>query len=126
MAKLLNENFVSIKVDREERPDIDTIYMSVCQALTGHGGWPLTIIMSPDKRPFYAGTYFPKNNRMGLPGLITILKRVSETWVADKDKSIELGDKLVNVINQPADEEDSEIPDRDIIHEAFLTIQILI
>jgi len=119
VAKLLNENFISIKVDREERPDIDAIYMSVCQALTGHGGWPLTIIMSSDKKPFYAGTYFPKNDRMGLPGLMTILKKVSESWREKRDRLTELGSKVVNIINQPIDEEYSEIPDKDIIHEAF-------
>lgn len=66
IADILNKNFISIKVDREERPDIDSIYMSVCQALTGHGGWPLTVFMTPDKMPFFAGTYFPKNDRMGM------------------------------------------------------------
>ncbi|HHW48761.1 MAG TPA: thioredoxin domain-containing protein [Clostridiaceae bacterium] len=119
VAKLLNENFVSIKVDREERPDIDSIYMSVCQILTGHGGWPLTIIMSPDKKPFYAGTYFPKNDKMGLPGLMTILKRVSEFWTNKRGELIELGNKLISIINQPVDEGYGEIPDKSIIHEAF-------
>ncbi len=72
VANAMNQSFISIKVDREERPDIDNIYMSVCQMLTGHGGWPMTIIMTPDKKPFFAGTYFPKNtvgNRMGMIGL---------------------------------------------------------
>jgi len=69
VAEILNKNFVSIKVDREERPDIDSIYMTACQALTGHGGWPLTIIMTPDKKPFFAGTYFPKKDRMECPDL---------------------------------------------------------
>jgi uncharacterized protein YyaL (SSP411 family) len=63
VAKILNENFVSIKVDREERPDIDSIYMNVCLMFNGSGGWPLTIIMTPDKKPFFAGTYFPKYSR---------------------------------------------------------------
>ena len=73
VANILNKHFVAIKVDREERPDIDHIYMSVCQALTGSGGWPLTIFMTPEAKPFYAGTYFPKYDRMGMPGLISIL-----------------------------------------------------
>ena len=64
VAKILNENFISIKVDREERPEIDHLYMTVCQAMTGHGGWPLTIIMTPKKEPFFAGTYFPKQGRI--------------------------------------------------------------
>ena len=67
VARLLNQYFVSIKVDREERPDIDTVYMNVCQGMTGHGGWPLTIIMTPDKKPFFASTYLPKHDRSGLP-----------------------------------------------------------
>jgi uncharacterized protein YyaL (SSP411 family) len=85
VAKFLNKNFISIKVDREERPDVDHIYMTVCQAYTGHGGWPLTIIMTPDKKPFYAGTYFPKHDRMGMPGLMTILNKISEIWSKDKE-----------------------------------------
>jgi uncharacterized protein YyaL (SSP411 family) len=64
VAKLMNEVFVSIKVDREERPDIDNIYMTICQMMTGSGGWPLTIIMTPDKKPFFAGTYFSKDTRL--------------------------------------------------------------
>ncbi|HBC92714.1 MAG TPA: thioredoxin domain-containing protein, partial [Pelotomaculum sp.] len=80
VARLLNKDFIAIKVDREERPDIDSIYMTVCQALTGQGGWPMTIIMAPDAKPFFAGTYFPRHNRMGLPGIVTVLERASRAW----------------------------------------------
>ena len=73
VAELLNKNFISIKVDREERPDIDAVYMSVCQALTGAGGWPLTIIMTPEQKPFFAVTYFPKCCCYGQSGLTDIL-----------------------------------------------------
>ena len=69
IAKLMNDTFVSIKVDREERPDIDGVYMSICQMIAGSGGWPLTIIMTPDKKPFFAGTYFPSENRYGRIGM---------------------------------------------------------
>ena len=89
VAELLNKEYVAIKVDREERPDIDSIYMSVCQALTGQGGWPMTIIMTPDKKPFFAGTYFPKHNRMGMPGLITILERTSEAWKDSRESILD-------------------------------------
>ncbi len=75
VAGILNKNYVSVKVDREERPDVDHIYMAVCQALTGQGGWPLTVIMTPDKKPFFAGTYFPKEARWGRAGLMEILDR---------------------------------------------------
>lgn len=99
VAALLNEHFVSIKVDREERPDIDTIYMSVCQAITGHGGWPLTIIMTPDKKPFYAGTYFPKRDARGMPGLMTILSRLAELWQENKEDLITSGNKITEAVS---------------------------
>ena len=80
IAKLLNQGFICIKVDREERPDIDAVYMSVCQAVTGQGGWPLTIIMTPEQKPFFAGTYFPKERYYGRPGLMDILNEVLKLW----------------------------------------------
>ncbi len=87
VAQLLNENFISIKVDREERPEIDHLYMSVCQAMTGRGGWPLTIIMTPQKEPFFAGTYFPKSGRLGRPGMLELLPSIADAW---KNKRTEL------------------------------------
>lgn len=86
VAAYLNEYFVSIKVDREERPDIDSVYMTVCQSLTGQGGWPLTILMTPEGHPFYAGTYFPKQSRYGRPGLMDILKSLIKTWQNHREK----------------------------------------
>jgi len=80
VAQLMNEAFVSIKVDREERPDIDSLYMTVAQLLTGRGGWPLTIIMTPDKKPFYAATYIPKYSRQGAMGMMDLIPAVKETW----------------------------------------------
>ncbi len=80
IAELMNRAFISIKVDREERPDIDGVYMSICQMLTGSGGWPLTIIMTPDKKPFFAGTYFPKESRFGRIGMLELIPRISELW----------------------------------------------
>ena len=68
VAEILNEHYISIKVDREERPDVDAVYMSVCQALTGSGGWPLTILMTPQQKPFFAGTYFPKQKKIWAAG----------------------------------------------------------
>ncbi len=84
VAAILNEHYVAIKVDREERPDIDHIYMTYCQALQGEGGWPLTIIMTPDGHPFFAGTYFPKAPRYGRPGLIQILQEIARLWQTDR------------------------------------------
>lgn len=80
IAEILNQHFISIKVDKEERPDIDSIYMSVCQALTGRGGWPTTIFLTPDQKPFYAGTYFPKTARYGQVGLEQLLLAVHQKW----------------------------------------------
>ena len=85
VAKLLNDNFVSIKVDREELPEIDHLYMSVCQAMTGSGGWPLNIVMTPQKEPFFAGTYFPKDRRGGRSGMLQILPMISEAWATKRD-----------------------------------------
>ena len=80
VARLMNEHFINIKVDREERPDIDELYMTVAQLLTGRGGWPLTILMSPDQRPFFASTYIPKDSRYGRLGMMELIPRIAEVW----------------------------------------------
>lgn len=98
VAAALNEQFVSVKVDREERPDIDGVYMSVCQAMTGSGGWPLTVIMTPDKQPFFAGTYFPKHDRQGLPGLLRILQAVSKQWKENRTVLLDQSAQIVNFL----------------------------
>ena len=85
-ARVLNADFVAVKVDREERPDLDQHYMAICQSLTGAGGWPLTIVMTPDKRPFFAGTYFPRSRRWGRPGLLELLPAIAETWRANRQE----------------------------------------
>jgi len=79
-ARLMNESFVSIKVDREERPDIDAVYMDAVQAMTGQGGWPMTVFLTPEGEPFYAGTYFPPEDRHGLPGFPRLLSAIAEAW----------------------------------------------
>jgi uncharacterized protein YyaL (SSP411 family) len=86
VARLMNEHFINIKVDREERPDIDELYMTVAQLLTGRGGWPLTIIMSPDQRPFFASTYIPKDSRYGRPGMLELLPRIAEVWETRREE----------------------------------------
>ncbi|MCK9580669.1 MAG: thioredoxin domain-containing protein [Methanoregula sp.] len=80
VAAFLREHFIAVKVDREERPDIDSIYMTACQQMTGQGGWPLTVILTPEKKPFFAGTYYPKKTRGGIPGLLDILSRITLLW----------------------------------------------
>src|SRR5207253_3592049 len=79
-ARILNENFVNIKVDREERPDLDQIYMNAVQMMTGHGGWPMTVFLTPEGVPFYGGTYFPKENAHGMPSFKRVLESVSTTY----------------------------------------------
>lgn len=98
VAKLMNEAFISIKVDKEERPDIDKMYMTVCQLMTNSGGWPLTIIMTPDKKPFFAGTYFPKVSRFGGIGLIDLIKRVKDLWKNKKDEAYKASEKITNAL----------------------------
>ncbi|EKQ56747.1 MAG: thioredoxin domain containing protein [Clostridium sp. Maddingley MBC34-26] len=100
VAKIMNDNFVAVKVDREERPDVDSVYMTVCQALTGHGGWPLTIIMTPDQKPFYAGTYYPKKSKYNIPGLMDILNAVVKQWSEDKNKLISTSDGILSELGQ--------------------------
>jgi uncharacterized protein YyaL (SSP411 family) len=100
VADLLNAHFISVKVDREERPDIDQIYMSVCQALTGHGGWPLSILMTADQKPFFAGTYFPKTNRYGKPGLIEILQKVKTLWQEQQHQLLDTSEKLTTALHE--------------------------
>lgn len=94
-AKFLNNNFVSVKVDREERPDIDSVYMSVCQAFTGSGGWPMSIFMTWDKKPFFAGTYFPPYPRYGMPGFNSLLNTVNEQWKSNRDSLLKSAGQVV-------------------------------
>ncbi len=118
VAEALNRSFISIKVDREERPDIDHIYMNVCQALTGSGGWPLTILMTADKKPFYAGTYFPKQNRMGMPGLLSILESVRKAWTDNREDLLHSSNQILNAISRPESDTIEEF-NPNLIEEAF-------
>jgi uncharacterized protein YyaL (SSP411 family) len=125
VADILNKDFIAIKVDREERPDIDHVYMLFCQALTGHGGWPLTIFMTSDKKPFYAGTYFPKTSRYGQPGLMDILPRISQMWRQKKEELEESSEEIFDTIRDSAILQDkSEIP-KEIVHKVFNELEDL-
>ncbi len=100
IARLMNETFISIKVDREERPDIDGVYMAVCQMATGSGGWPLTIIMTPDKEPFFAATYIPKETRFGNIGMLELIPRVKELWSTRQSEVLESAGQLKTALQQ--------------------------
>jgi uncharacterized protein len=98
-AKLINDDFVAIKVDREERPDVDAVYMQATQAMTGHGGWPMTVFLTPDRRPFYAGTYFPPTPRHGMPSFGQVVTAVAEAW---RDRRTEINDSSAQIVDQLA------------------------
>ncbi|MGD8748044.1 MAG: thioredoxin domain-containing protein [Balneolaceae bacterium] len=100
VAKLMNNAFVNIKVDREERPDIDNTYMLVCQMLTGSGGWPLNVILTPDKKPFYAATYIPKHSRQGRPGMLELIPWISELWNNDREKINKSTDEITKAFQK--------------------------
>jgi uncharacterized protein YyaL (SSP411 family) len=99
-ARLMNEHFVSVKVDREERPDVDAIYMDAVQAMTGHGGWPMTVFLGPDGRPFFAGTYFPPEDRHGIPSFRKVLTAVAQAWRNEREKLLEQGERVTAAISR--------------------------
>ena len=98
VAALLNKVFVAVKVDREERPDIDSIYMTACQIMTGTGGWPLTIIMTPEKKPFFAGTYFPRESGFGAIGLKDLILNVQDIWNDNRAEALNSGDQILKAL----------------------------
>ena len=121
VAEYLNKNFISVKVDKEERPDIDSVYMTVCQAMTGSGGWPTTILMTPEQKPFFAGTYLPKHSNYGRFGLIELLSTVRRKWDAEPDSLIESGNQIAAALNQVEEHEtdgDGTVPGKPAVEKA--------
>ena len=119
VAQLLNENYISIKVDREELPEIDHVYMSVCQAMTGRGGWPLTIIMTPRKEPFFAGTYFSKTGRFGRPGMLELLPSISDAWKNKREGLIASAEKVNSFLLQSNKKVIGETLDQTVLENAY-------
>lgn len=120
VAQLMNKYFVSVKVDREERPDIDSIYMTVCQMLTGGGGWPLTIIMTPQKKPFFAGTYFPKHSVPGRVGMMELLPRAHQIWLTRRDEIEKSADSIAQALIQYSKvESGKKSPDEMVLQRGF-------
>lgn len=109
VALLLNTNFISIKLDREERPDLDNIYMNVCQMLTGSGGWPLSIFMTPDRKPFFAGTYFPKKSNYGRIGFIDLMLKINDLWKNNYFEILESANDITNSLANNLGDKDSVI-----------------
>jgi uncharacterized protein YyaL (SSP411 family) len=100
IARLMNEHFVCIKVDREERPDVDAIYMDAVQAMSGQGGWPMTVFLTPDGRPFFAGTYFPPEDRRGMPGFPRVLEAIAGAWRERREELVGQGQRVVEAIGR--------------------------
>lgn len=119
VAALLNKHFISIKVDREERPDIDSVYMTVCQMMTGQGGWPLTIFMTPDKVPFYAGTYFPKESKYGRPGIMDALSQLHEKYTADPGHIEEVTKSVTDALAKTVISKSEKRLTKETIEEAY-------
>ncbi len=120
IARLMNELFVSIKVDREERPDVDQIYMQAVQAMTGHGGWPMTVFLTPEGVPFYGGTYFPPQDRHGLPAFPRVLQAVAEVYRHRRGDVHETGQRLIEQLQQGGRLRPGlELLTAEILHRAF-------
>lgn len=119
VAKHMNEVFISIKVDREERPDIDNIYMSVCQMMTGSGGWPLTIVMTPDEKPFFAATYLPKKSKYGRMGMLELTAKIHEMWNNERENLLESADSITKAIQREQHDTRGELLERDTLDIAF-------
>jgi uncharacterized protein YyaL (SSP411 family) len=119
VAALLNETFVCIKVDREERPDVDDVYMTVCQMVTGSGGWPLTIMMTVDKTPFFAATYIPKENRYGRPGMLQLIPKVKKLWDNQRNELLNNANKISDALSQISEFKPGIDLRRELLDEAF-------
>lgn len=122
VAEILNQNFISIKVDKEERPDVDTIYMNICQKVNGHGGWPLTILMTAEQKPFFAGTYFPKRTRGQMLGLIDLLQNVARVWKSEPERLLSSADDLLDILRREEESQGEQVEsiDRRIFGRAFM------
>ena len=119
VARLMNETFVSIKVDREERPDIDNVYMSACQVMTGSGGWPLSIIMTPDKKPFFAATYIPREGRFGLIGMMELIPHIKELWTTRRGEALSLSNEIATVLQKTSQDISGEELDEAALEFAY-------
>src|SRR5437879_236030 len=120
-AALMNREFVNIKVDREERPDVDRVYMTFVQATTGGGGWPMSVWLTPDLQPFVGGTYFPPEDRYGQPAFRKVLERIAAAWKQDHARITEQGAKIVDALreSQNAAPDAHEKIDRKVSEAAF-------
>ena len=119
VAALLNKDFICIKVDREERPDIDSVYMSVCQMMTGQGGWPLTVFLTPEKMPFFAGTYIPRESRFGMTGLTDLLPRIARSWHERNRDIVTSAKEIAAALHQEQELPQDEISDSSLLRQGY-------
>jgi uncharacterized protein YyaL (SSP411 family) len=118
-ADLMNRLFVNIKVDREERPDVDGVYMDAVQAITGQGGWPLTVFVTPDGKPFYGGTYFPDEARHGMPSFQQVLEAVDDHWRSHRDEAVAQAERLTEAVSRTVDLEAQSVPGVELLDVAL-------
>ena len=116
VAALLNDTFVPVKVDREERPDLDGVYMAACQLMNKSGGWPLNVFLTPEGKPFFAGTYLPKKTRGQTPGLMEMIPRVKFLWKTQRESIIESAESIVNDLKEGSIMEKGELPSSDLVN----------
>lgn len=120
VAALMNDAFVNIKLDREERPDIDSVYMDVCQMMTQSGGWPLTIIMTPDKRPFFAATYIPRQSRFGRPGMVELIPQIKHLWQERRGEVLRVAAQVADALQEMASQSVAgDVLDEATLHAAY-------
>jgi uncharacterized protein len=123
IAAIMNEHFLNIKVDREERPDLDRIYMNSVLAMTGRGGWPMSVFLATDMKPFYGGTYWPPESRMGLPGFCDVLQKVAAAWQSQRDKLLAGADELTEIILKMGQPQPGEgQPNTELLNGAMATL----
>ncbi|MGH8004236.1 MAG: thioredoxin domain-containing protein [Limisphaerales bacterium] len=123
VARLLNADFVSIKVDREERPDVDNIYMTASQVMTRGGGWPLTIVMMPDKKPFFAATYIPKEPRFGRPGMVDVIPRLAEVWKTRRSEVSQSAEQITSTLQNVSSARPGQDLSRSTLDEAYKRLE---
>ncbi|KAF0159747.1 MAG: thioredoxin domain protein [Syntrophaceae bacterium] len=123
VAELLNEAFVNIKVDREERPDIDAVYMKICQIMTQSGGWPLTIMMTPDQKPFFAATYIPRETRYGHVGLLEMIPEVKSLWQTKRADVISASLEITQALRRPTSDKAGDIGE-EVLHRAYRSLSM--
>ena len=119
IARIMNESFVAVKVDREERPDIDKVYMTACQIISGSGGWPLTIVMTPDKKPFFAATYIPRESGYGMIGLAELLERIRAIWIDRRGEIDASAESITAALAGGPEAAAAEVAEHDILSRAY-------